>query len=128
MCSIFSSFFPPTSSINWDLIEGETGIQIIAEVPGYDESQITITYQNNILTLRAEKSETQLPSGSVYLVRDNHKPVSQNSYRVPSKVDIPAITAEYKNGIITITLPYIQQQTPQKITITSSNQSVQKSS
>lgn len=126
MCSIFP-FFSNTSSINWDVIESENSIQIVAEVPGYDESQISITYQNNNLTLKAEKPETPLPDGSVYLNKETHKPISQRNYRVPAKVNIPAITAEYKNGVIKITLPYTQSQGPHRINIGQSEQQPTKS-
>ncbi len=87
---------------NIEVTEGERDYKITAELPGLDEKDVDVTLANGVLTIRGEKrSETE----------DKERLFSERTYgrferRIPVEdVDEDKISASFKNGILTVTLP-----------------------
>jgi HSP20 family protein len=86
-----------------ELSETERHITVTAEVPGLEEKDIDVLLDDGVLTLRGEKrSETE----------DNGRQFSERYYgrferRIPLgfEVEEDQVTAAFKNGLLTVTLP-----------------------
>jgi HSP20 family protein len=98
------------SMMGWPSIEvGETDreIRITAEVPGMSDKDIELLVDDGVLTLRGEKkSETE----------DKDRGYSERFYgrferriALPSGVDQKAAKADFKEGLLTITLPRTEE-------------------
>ncbi|RYD63709.1 MAG: Hsp20/alpha crystallin family protein [Verrucomicrobiaceae bacterium] len=86
-----------------ELSETDRHITVTAEVTGLEEKDIDVLLDDGVLTLRGEKrSETE----------DNGRQFSERYYgrferRIPLgyEVEEDQVTAEFKNGLLTVTLP-----------------------
>jgi HSP20 family protein len=88
-----------------DILEKETEILIKAELPGIDAKDVAVTVDNNILTLKGERHlEKDVKKESYHRVERAYGSFSR-SFSIPSSVDIAGVHAEYKDGLLTLTLP-----------------------
>jgi HSP20 family protein len=68
-------------------------------MPGYDPTEITLTWDNGILNVAAE-TDGDTPS---------QRGTFHRRFRFPKRVDEGEITAEYTNGILEVRLPVMQE-------------------
>jgi len=103
-----------------DVAEKKDAFEITAEVPGMEEKDIEVKLANGCLSIRGEKkSDREEKSANYYLSERNYG--SFNRYfPLPNGVDAEKISASFKNGILTVTLPKTveAQETEKKIPIT----------
>ena len=77
-------------------------IQVIAELPGVDEDDIELTVEDGVLSLTGEKrSERKDESG--YSERSYGR--FERRIALPSNIDEEACSADFRNGVLTITIP-----------------------
>ncbi|MFC1808757.1 Hsp20/alpha crystallin family protein [Candidatus Omnitrophota bacterium] len=98
-----SSFFEP----DIDIQEHDNKYVIAVDVPGLEKENIRVTVKDNYLTIEGErKLETQEQSEDERFFRMERSFGSfQRTIPLPGQVDETALTAEYKKGVLTITLP-----------------------
>ena len=106
-----------------DVIDLENEIQIRADLPGMDESEIDIEMSGNMLTIRGEKkeeSETGEKGGRYYLAERRYGSF-QRSLQIPDGTDRENCEAKFSKGVLTITFPKTPEakETAKKITIRS---------
>jgi HSP20 family protein len=95
-----------------DIIDKGDSYQLNAELPGFDREEIDISLEGNFLTIRAGRSEEKKQEKDSYVYRERRFGSFSRSIDV-SGVDKTAINAEYKNGLLRLTLPKIGEQKPQ---------------
>jgi HSP20 family protein len=103
-----------------DVSETEQEIQIQAELPGIDEKDVDVTLADDVLTIRGEKKTEQEKKERDYHLMERSQGTFVRSLRLPFMVDAGQVTAAFKNGVLTITIPKpkeVQQKT-QKIAVT----------
>ena len=91
-----------------------------AELPGVDQSQIDLSFEQNVLTIRGTKSSTFDPAKDGELRVYAAERVSggfERAIRLPEFVDGDRISAEYRNGVLSVTIPKAQAAQPRKIEI-----------
>jgi HSP20 family protein len=103
-----------------DIVEKKDAYVIYAELPGVDASQANVSFEQNVLTIRGER---QSPIGAaddgelrVYAAERVTGPF-ERSVRLPKFVDGERISAEFTNGVLTVTVPKAQAAQPRKIEI-----------
>jgi len=109
---------------NWvpvvDMSETETELKIRAELPGMSQNDIELHLQENVLTVKGEKKpETKEGSENFHRVERSYGSFTR-SFTLPANVKSDAVQASFKNGVLTITLPKVEEVKPQKIAITTS--------
>lgn len=97
-----------------DIKENENDYELDIELPGYDKSEIAIDYEDEYLTVRAEKVEKE--EKAKYL-RKERSVNSQRSFYV-GDIDIDDIKAKYENGVLHVTVPKNTPKKPEKKGIT----------
>ena len=92
---------------------------VSVELPGIDVNDITLTTHNRVLTLTGEMNPGDKNAKEVeWLLRE--RPANQRFERtlnLPWNVQDSGVTAEYRHGILTITLPRAEADKPRKIQI-----------
>ena len=90
-----------------DVTETEKSYLIRSEVPGVDPKEISITVDNGILTLTGEKKETTEQKDEDKNIHRVERRFGsfQRSFKLPTSVDPEKVTADYKNGVLTLTIP-----------------------
>lgn len=97
--------------------------KIIAEMPGVDPDNIEIElddYSISIKGQREEKLETKDEGKQMHMVEHSYGSYYR-SFTLPENIDADNISAEYKNGILTIDIPKTQDTNKRKISIKKSD-------
>ena len=88
-----------------DMTEDKDAVVVKAEVPGIDPKEITLSLQDQVLTIKGEKKhEKEEKDERSYRVERSWGAFSR-SIRLPASVDGSKVTAAFKNGVLTVTLP-----------------------
>ena len=114
--SLFEEFFndPFFSSVTrngdrWlpavDILEKDGNLVMRAEVPGVNEKDIELKLEGNILTLKGEKKQEHEEECNNYHRMESFYGSFTRSFTLPDTVDRDHIKADYKNGILTVTIP-----------------------
>ena len=100
-----------------DIMEKDGNLIFRAELPGLNEKDIELKLEGNTLTLKGErKMENEDKKGTYHRVESCYGSFVR-SFRLPDTVDADKITADYKNGILTITVPQKPEVRPREIPV-----------
>lgn len=126
---VFDSFFPsrrsdePEESTKavWaprvDLSETDNHYRMELDVPGMSRNDITISYQDNQLTVSGERREETTEEDSEYVRVERSFGHFYRSFRLPKTINAGDIEATYDNGVLTIEVPKAEESKPQRIEI-----------
>lgn len=101
-----------------DVVETKDEVVVRAEVPGMTKEDISVTLQDNVLTLRGEKKQEQAQNGATYHRVERMYGSFVRSFTLPTLVLADKVRAHYKNGVLEITLPKAEEVKPKEISIT----------
>ncbi len=88
-----------------------------AELPGIDRSDIDLRVENNMLTLRGErKREKEVRDEQYHRVERVYGTFSR-SFTLPSTVDAGHVSADYRDGVLTVVLPKREEAKPRQIQV-----------
>lgn len=100
-----------------DVFESDTGYMVITDVPGVNRENISITLNQNVLTLSAEFPQHTPQEGQRSLMVERGYGKFTRSITLPRPVDANAVEAVYENGVLTLTLPVAPEAQPKRIEI-----------
>ena len=102
---------------NVDIIEKDGNLILHAELPGMKEKEIELKLEGNTLTLKGErKMENEDEKGTYHRVESFYGSFTR-SFRLPDTVDYEKIKADYKNGVLTVTIPQKPEVKPREIPV-----------
>jgi HSP20 family protein len=88
-----------------------------AEVPGLKREDIELTVENNTLTIRGERrKDTAISDDRYHRIERTYGPFSR-SFTLPATVDGGRVRAEYRDGVLTVTLPTREEARPRQIQV-----------
>lgn len=87
-------------------------------LPGFEQNDITVSVKNNTLTLKTVKAEVEETEETKYLAREIARGSYERVIELPENVNAEKISAEYKNGILTLSIPKTKEALPKEIAIT----------
>jgi HSP20 family protein len=94
-----------SSSFAVDVTEGENAYEITAELPGMDEKNIEVNVVNGGLTIKGEKKDEKEEKNKDYYVSERRYGAFERYFRLPEGVDSDKIEANFRKGVLTVTLP-----------------------
>jgi HSP20 family protein len=103
-----------------DVVEKRDAYLLYAELPGVDASQIDISFEQNVLTIRGSKRSAfdTTRDGELRVYAAERVTGSfERSIRLPEFVDGDHISAEFNNGVLTVSVPKAQAAQARKIEI-----------
>jgi HSP20 family protein len=86
-----------------DLEETEKDYRVTAEIPGLEERDIEVLFQDGVLTLRGEKKLEK--EGQDRSIRERFYGRFERRVALDREVDEESIHAVFRNGLLTVTLP-----------------------
>lgn len=102
-----------------DLFEKKDAYVVRAELPGVDRADIAITFEKNVLTIAGQKAA--LAEGRDEEIRvfaaERVSGGFSRALRMPEHIDGEKIAAEYKDGLLTVTIPKAEVAQPRKIEV-----------
>ena len=106
---------------NWmppvDVIEDSNQVRIAAELPGVKPEDVSISLENQVLTIRGEKKQNTEESNDRTHRFERSYGVFERGFTVPSTVDADKIQASYEHGVLTVTLPKVERAKPRQIQV-----------
>ena len=100
-----------------DIYEKDGNIVLKAELPGLDPKDVEVRVENNILTLRGErKLDEEVQKDNYHRVERSYGNFTR-SFTLPNVVDTEKIKAEFKDGVLRMTLPKKEEAKPKQISI-----------
>lgn len=99
-----------------DLYQNNDNIVAVVELPGMRKEDIEISLQDGTLTISGErKEETGPENGATRTERFTGK--FRRTITLPTRVDASKVSANYKDGVLTVTLPKAEEAKPKQIQI-----------
>ena len=102
-----------------DLKETEDAFVAKLTMPGLDKKDIDISITDGVLTVKGETQEEEEKEDEkgTWLVREHRHCSYFRSVRLPSEVEAEKAEAEYRNGVLTLTLPKAEEVKPKSIPV-----------
>jgi len=100
-----------------DIYETPNELVVKADLPDINEKDIDIRVENNLLTIRGERKFEKSVSEDNYLRVERTFGAFSRSFSLPNTVNAEAIAAEYKNGVLTLTLPKREESKPRQVKV-----------
>ena len=102
-----------------DMKETEDAYEVKLTMPGIDKDNLDISVTDGILTVKGETKEDDEKEGEngKWLVREHKHFTYYRSVRLPSEVQADKAEAEYKNGVLNLTLPKAEEVKPKSIPV-----------
>jgi HSP20 family protein len=88
-----------------DIVEKDKAFEVTAELPGLDAKDIDVQLANGMLTIKGEKHEEKEEKTKDRHVSERRYGSFRRTLQVPGSVDAEKIEANYKSGVLTVTLP-----------------------
>jgi HSP20 family protein len=106
------SFVPPV-----DIYEDENSISLRLEIPGMKQEDLDIRLENNTLTVRGErKFEKEEKEENFHRIERRYGSFSR-SFTLPNTVDTENVSADYKDGVLEISLAKRAETKPKQIKV-----------
>ncbi|HEX4164839.1 MAG TPA: Hsp20/alpha crystallin family protein [Bryobacteraceae bacterium] len=121
-----SRLFSEPASRPWtpavDIAETENDLVVKADIPDVDPKDVSIQLENGTLTLKGErKFEEQSTDQKGFHRIERSYGSFVRAFSLPNTVDGEKVKADYKNGVLTVTLPKKEVAKPKKINVEVSN-------
>ena len=88
-----------------NIIDNEKDFTIELAVPGMNKDDFKINLENDILSIAVEKEEVEEKDEKNFTRREFRYDGFCRSFSMPDTVDQEKIKADYKNGVLSVTLP-----------------------
>lgn len=88
-----------------DIVEKDKAFEVTAELPGLDAKNIDIQLADGMLTIKGEKQEEKEEKTKDRYVSERRYGSFRRSLQIPGSVDTDKIEANFKSGVLTVTLP-----------------------
>src|SRR5437870_12269703 len=101
-----------------DIYETEHELVVKADLPEIDPKDLDVRVENNILTIHGERKFEKKVNEDNYLRVERAYGSFSRSFSLANTVNTDAIKAEYRNGVLTLTIPKREEAKPKQITVT----------
>lgn len=100
-----------------DIYETEHELVVQADLPDVNEKDIDICVENNLLTIRGERKVEKSVSEDNYLRVERSYGTFSRSFALPNTVKTDSIKAEYRNGVLSVSIPKREDAKPKQIKV-----------
>jgi HSP20 family molecular chaperone IbpA len=108
----------PRSTVmpHMDIYETADGVTLIADLPGVSADRLQIRTESDRLFIEGE-ARIDVPEGFTILHTELREPVYQRSFSLSREMDASRISAQLKDGVLTLTIPRSEAAKPRKIEV-----------
>lgn len=105
----FQSAFANSNYPAVNISEVENAYQITMMAPGLNKSDFKVALEDNILTISYEKQEEKSEETPKYIRKEFSMKSFKRSFTLNENLNAEAITATYENGLLTLTIPKLEE-------------------
>ena len=88
-----------------DVQEKADAYHLEAELPGLTEKDFTVNVEHNLLTISSQQEHSEEREENGYVIRERRSGAFRRSFALPEDVDADQISATFKDGLLTLTVP-----------------------
>jgi HSP20 family protein len=100
-----------------DIFENDNNIVLKAELPGVDPKDVEVRVEDNTLYLKGErKFEKEVKEDNYHRIERSYGSFAR-SFALPGSIDSDKVQAEYKDGILSLSIPKREEAKPKTIKI-----------
>ncbi len=100
-----------------DIYETEHELVVKADLPEVDPKELDVRVENNLLTIRGERKFEKKVAEENYLRVERAYGSFSRSFSLANTVNSEAIQADYRNGVLTLTIPKREEAKPKQIKV-----------
>ena len=116
----FPAFPEEMQAATWnppvDVLEEKDRIFVKVEVPGVDENNLKVTYEDGLLTVSGERQFERKDDRNYHRIERAYGSFTR-TFSLPRSVDANQIAADYRNGVLEISIPKREEAKPKQIAI-----------
>ena len=95
-----------------DVKENEKSYVLTADIPGLTKKNVKINVSNGVLTVHGERKEEKENKDGKFYYRERHIGSFSRSFQLPETVNDDSIQASFKNGVLSIEIPKLEESLP----------------
>jgi len=100
-----------------DVYQNNDNVIAVVELPGMRKEDIDISLHDGMLTIAGERQSSS-SEGENAERTERFSGKFRRSITLPTRVDADKVSASYKDGILTVTLPKSEEAKPKKVEVT----------
>lgn len=104
-----------------DIVETENDLVLKADLPEVDPKAVEIQIENGTLTLKGERKFEQQSNGRGYHRIERAYGSFVRAFSLPDSIDADKVKADYRAGVLTVTLPKKEVAKPKSVKVEVSN-------
>lgn len=89
-----------TISPRVDVYDQDKNLIVEAELPGVNKSDVSVSFERGILTIKAEKKATHEAKGMEYYFGERSMGTYERSFRLSEDIDADSVKASFENGVL----------------------------
>ena len=97
-----------------NVYEYDDKIGIVAEIPGLNKKQLNVDVEDGVLTISGDKHSTFEEDGAKVIRRELKQSSFKRSFELGELLDGENISANFKDGILTVAIPKVEPEKPKK--------------
>jgi HSP20 family protein len=101
---------------NVDILESENELTVLADMPGVSAGDVDIRFENGELSIHGKVKPRQ-EEGTSYVLYEYGLGDFYRTFQISETIDAERITAECKDGVLTLHLPKVERVKPRKIAV-----------
>jgi len=105
-----------------DVVETDDTVVVKAELPGMEPKDVDISVSGDKLTIKGERKAEKEEKGKTFYRMERCYGSFSRTIELPASVEADKAKADYKNGVLEITLPKTEQVKAKKIPIKTNDQ------
>ncbi|HHP7234749.1 MAG TPA: Hsp20/alpha crystallin family protein [Desulfobacterales bacterium] len=100
-----------------DIVETDKEFAIKAEIPGIKKEDVKVTVDNGILSIRGERQQEKEEKNKKFHRIERFYGSFTRSFTLPDNVDETHIEANFKDGMLTLSIPKTEESKPKAIEV-----------
>ncbi|MDH3891494.1 MAG: Hsp20/alpha crystallin family protein [candidate division Zixibacteria bacterium] len=100
-----------------NIVETENDVSLTFEVPGLEKGDIKVTVTDGVLTVTGERKSESTEDGQSIVRNEFSFGKFSRSFTLPDNYDAGKVAADYKNGLLEVTLPRKEETKPKEIEV-----------
>ena len=100
-----------------DMYQTDDEVVVKAALPGFNANEVQINITGDVLTIRGERKHEEEKKEKAWHIREQRWGSFERSVALPTAVKSDTASADFENGILTITLPKAEEVKPRTITV-----------
>ncbi len=100
-----------------DMVQDGENVVVHASLPGVNPSDLDVTIEEDVLTIRGKTGDATEERQGNYLVQERHTGSFSRSLRLPQTLDLEKATSKYDQGVLSISFPKMEARKARRLSI-----------